>query len=93
MCYTDVEIKGGNVTMLIRYGYDIIHIKKTFNLCDTLASNNLNCPLKPNMVALGIQASIPFKIPTVSSSYSSYNNYNYQQPSLPYRAHTEAKYQ
>lgn len=55
--------------MLIRYGYDIIHIKQSFNLCDTLASNNLSCPLKPNkVVALRMKTSIPFKIPTVSAS-------------------------
>lgn len=72
----DEEINGGNVTMTFRYGYNVIVIKKTLDLCDLVEENGLNCPIQKDMISLGVQANIPATLPSVCfTSFS--NNYKY----------------
>ena len=66
--YIDEKISGGNISVVFSYGYNIIVIKKTYNLCEFVEENGLKCPLLRDMISLGFQVYIPSRLPPVSST-------------------------
>ena len=66
----DENIEGGNVTLSLSYGYNIIVIKKKFDLCELVSNSSAaHCPLRPDLAMLDIKSHIPTTLPQVRRYY------------------------